>query len=87
MNILCIFHISVSGYGTVVVFQRSFVIYFVLQINLSDMETNHKHYSIKTNNFATNLLYTPAININGYVPIFINTLDTIIRGGGNMLTK
>ena len=26
------------------------------------------------------LLYTVPMNINGYVPIFINTLDTIVKG-------
>ena len=28
----------------------------------------------------------PTVNINGYVPFLINTLDTIVRGG-NLLTK
>ena len=27
------------------------------------------------------LLYTVSMNINGYVPFLINTLDTIIGGG------
>ena len=32
------------------------------------------------------LLYNVPMNINGYVPILINTLDTIVRGI-NMLIK
>ena len=31
--------------------------------------------------FISILLYTTPININGYVPSLINTLDTIVRGG------
>ena len=31
------------------------------------------------------MLYTVPMNMNGYVPILINTLDTIVRGG-NLLT-
>ena len=32
------------------------------------------------------MFYTLPMNINGYVPILMNTLDTIIREG-TMLTK
>ena len=33
------------------------------------------------------LLYTLPININGHVPFLINTLDTIVEGGENVLSS